>query len=136
MKANSASDPADNCRLLHKSVNLYAPLNSVKLIEGVDAMLLTSPSEVKDHLLLCPAHQFLRTKLGVASVVDRQQSPHDQDRHDPSNHDLSNDAPWIAADEMVQLQPVFQGNRIYISRCLHSPQRPFPFRTEILNRRL
>ena len=59
--------------------------NSVKLIEGVDAMLLTSPSKIEDGLLHRAAQlspKLFRTKLGVSSVVDRQQSPHDQGRHD------------------------------------------------------
>ena len=80
--------------------------NNVKLIEGVDAMLLTSPSKIEDGLLHRAAQlspKLFRTKLGVSPVVEGQQSPNDQGRHD-----LADDASWVPADEMVQLQPVFK----------------------------
>ena len=86
--------------------SLGLPSNSVKLIEGVDAMLLTSPSKIEDGLLHRTAQlspKLFRTKLGVSPVVEGQQSPNDQGRHD-----LADDASWVPADEMVQLQPVLK----------------------------
>ena len=77
-------------------------------------MLLTSPSKIEDGLLHRPAQlppKLFRTKLGVSSVVDRQQSPHDQGRHD-----LADDASRIAADEMIQLQPVFEPPKHNLNR--------------------
>jgi len=69
-------------------------------------MLLTSPSKIEDGLLHRTAQlppKLFRTKLGVSPVVDRQQSPHDQ-----GGYDLANDASRVPADEMIQLQPVFE----------------------------
>ena len=89
-------------------------VNSVKLIEGVDAILLTSPSKIKNGFLHRTARfppKSFRTKVGGSPVANGQHSPYDQ-----TCHNLADDAPRIAVDKVIELQAIFEPPKHNLNR--------------------